>query len=317
MRRFTVFAFCLLFAHFTMWQSAPNAITNSDVISMTKAGIGEQTIILAIQRGPVKFDTSPQALITLKGAGVSDQVLNAMLSGTRGGNLEGNSSPTFKSSEIIDPSERMAFENAVALTDPVAKSGNLEAFLQVYPQSVAKPAVLQMLAEIKRQAATNTPPPQTPNPISIQRAPETTTQGLTLRVLQEQSIPYTKESRGGISTTCNIVGTANTSAYVSTYGNSAYGSATTDLNQRMDCNSYDTTIRWPHVLNVMFAQASDGISYIIACDRAWRWSKCVPLRAGETFSGRFTGKGIEIQAVDSKGKEESPTYQILQSKAWR
>ncbi len=34
---------------------------------MTKAGIGEQTIILTIQRGPVKFDTSPQALIDLKG----------------------------------------------------------------------------------------------------------------------------------------------------------------------------------------------------------------------------------------------------------
>ena len=46
---------------------------------MTKAGIGEQTIILAIQHGPVKFDTSPQALITLKTGGVSDQVLNAIL----------------------------------------------------------------------------------------------------------------------------------------------------------------------------------------------------------------------------------------------
>jgi hypothetical protein len=62
-----------------MGQAAPTEITNSDVISMTKAGIGEQTIILAIQRGPVKFETSPQALIALKAGGVSDLVLNAIL----------------------------------------------------------------------------------------------------------------------------------------------------------------------------------------------------------------------------------------------
>lgn len=405
--RFAVFAFCLLLTHLAKCQTAPNAITNDDVISMTKAGIGEQTIILAIQRGPVKFDTSPQALIALKGAGVSDKVLNAMLgpvSNTYGqqpaqtqhlaencspsdsndaarvayyncqcnngdmdacanlgfyfsmgwgiskdssqamalfkkaceggsgigcryqdgadrsettSNSDEGGKPSFKSSEISDLSERRAFENAVALTDPAAKSGNLEAFLQAYPQSVAKPAVLQMLAAIKSQAETNAPPPQTPNPASIPRAPEITSQGLSLRVLQAQSIPYIRESRGGISTTCNIVGTANTSAYVNTYGNSAYGNATTDSNQRMNCSSYDTTIRWPHVLNVMFAQASDGNSYIIACDKAWRWSKCVPLRAGDTFNAHFTGKGIEIQAVNSKGKEENPTYQILQSKAWR
>jgi hypothetical protein len=138
-----------------------------------------------------------------------------------------------------------------------------------------------------------------------------------LKILQEQSVPYTQESGGGISTSCNIVGTANTSAYVNAYGSSAYGNATTNSNQRMSCNSYDTTIRWPHVLNVMFAQASDGNSYIIACDRAWRWSKCVPLRAGDAFKAHFTEKGIEVEAINTKGKEENPTYHILQSKSWR
>ena len=85
----------------------------------------------------------------------------------------------------------------------------------------------------------------------------------------------------------------------------------------MTCNSYDTTIRWPHVLNVMFAQASDGNSYIIACDRAWRWSKCVPLRAGDVFKAHFTDKGIEVEAISVKINDESPTYHILQSRASR
>jgi hypothetical protein len=39
---------------------------------------------------------------------------------------------------------------------------------------------------------------------------QTASQGLTLKVLQEQSVPYTQESGGGVSTSCNIVGTANT-----------------------------------------------------------------------------------------------------------
>ena len=137
--------------------------------------------------------------------------------------------------------------------------------------------------------------------------------GFTLKILQEQSVPYTQESGGGISTSCNIVGTANTSAFANTVGNSTFGNATTNSNQHMSCNSYDTTMRWPHVLNVMFAQASDGNSYIIACDRAWRWSKCVPLRAGDVFSARFTEKGIEVDAFNTKGKEENPTYHMCSS----
>jgi hypothetical protein len=149
----------------------------------------------------------------------------------------------------------------------------------------------------------------------FKRPVESPSQGLTLKVLQEQSVPYTQESGGGISTNCNIVGTANTSANANTIGNSTFGNATTNSNQHMSCNSYDTTIRWPHVLNVMFAEGSDGISYMFACDRAWRWSKCVPLQAGQVFNARFTDKGLEVEAFNTKGKEENPTYHLLQSKS--
>jgi hypothetical protein len=142
-------------------------------------------------------------------------------------------------------------------------------------------------------------------------------QGLTLKVLQEQSVPYIQQSGGGVSTSCNIVGDANTSGYANTVGNSTFGNATTTSNQHMNCNSYDTTVRWPHVLNVMFAEASDGNSYMFACDRAWRWSKCIPLSAGQVFNARFTDKGLEVEAFTSKGKEENPTYHVLQSRSLR
>jgi hypothetical protein len=483
---------------------------------MTKAGIGEQTIILTIQRGPVKIDTSPQSLIALKQAGVSDQVLNAILTATaKDAGIttagESNSAPNVGVQTQIGikaPAEFNAYQSFSKQSDPRAKAIAGEQFLMQYPQSAVRGAVLDALIDtyqqqqnpeqslnaatrllqidpnqmkalfvsvfikkkqcaesvdstgkakdtqtcddaarlasrglqitkpaslaadrwskqtttaypvfhsalalddtvaksdfkagqeeyiaelklyddeqsqkagltdtlllaqsysqpgasqdlkqavwfyarvwnfapanykaqiepkleyyyreyhggldgldaIKQQAEASLFPPETFTITPSSTRAEVPSQGLTLRVLQEQSVPYTQEAGGGISASCNIVGTANTSAYATAYGNSAYGNATTNSNQHMTCNSYDTTIRWPHVLNVMFAQGSDGNSYIIACDRAWRWSKCNPLRAGEVFSARFTGGGIDVQAVSSKGKEESITYKVLQSRAWR
>ncbi len=61
-------------------QEAPHVVTNADVVNMAKSGVGDQTIILMIQKGTPKFDTSSDAVIGLKKAGVSDAVLNAMLS---------------------------------------------------------------------------------------------------------------------------------------------------------------------------------------------------------------------------------------------
>jgi hypothetical protein len=60
-------------------QETQRPLTNADVSNMTKSGMSEQTIMLAIQKGPAKFDTTPDALIALKKEGVSDQVLNVML----------------------------------------------------------------------------------------------------------------------------------------------------------------------------------------------------------------------------------------------
>jgi hypothetical protein len=416
---FVVFALCLLTQQFAIGQVGPTEITNSDIITMTKAGIGEQTIILAIQRGHVMFDTSPQALVSLKSGGVSDQVLNAMLaSDSRKSQIGSDQQPTKTKSNLIGVSSGSSDVDRVVSFRRGCESGDMDAcanlgfyygmgwgvskdsseaaaffkkacdggssngchFQKANTSSTlsgssqtenpnenggpAKPSDAERAATFKRgcdsggldacvnlaidyrmgwgvskdlsQAAAllkkacdggNT------NGCHFQEAAKSSTlqhkqsdiqaqnrsQGLTLRVrvLQEQSVPYTQESGGGISTRCNIVGTSNTSAYANTLGNSTFGNATTSSNQHMSCNTYDTTIRWPHVLNVMFAEASDGNSYMFACDRAWRWSKCVPLRAGQVFNARFTDKGLEVEAFSTKGKEETPTYHVLQSKSLR
>jgi hypothetical protein len=54
-------------------------LTNADVVSMVKAGLAESTVVLAIEKNPCKFDTSPAALVELKNQGVPPTVIEAML----------------------------------------------------------------------------------------------------------------------------------------------------------------------------------------------------------------------------------------------
>jgi len=60
-------------------KSEKKRLTNADIAAMVKAGLAESTIILVIQHSESDFDTSPQALIALKNGGVSQKVLDAML----------------------------------------------------------------------------------------------------------------------------------------------------------------------------------------------------------------------------------------------
>jgi hypothetical protein len=86
---------------------------------------------------------------------------------------------------------------------------------------------------------------------------------------------------------------------------------------RMNCSSTDNTVRWTHVLNAMLVEASDGNAYIIACDRAWRWSKCSALKPGDVFNARQTDKGFMVQFVNTKSEEKEATYSVLQAKSLR
>lgn len=54
-------------------------LTNDDVVGMLKAGLAENTIVLAIQHSSTAFDTSPQALIALHNQAVPPTVIDAML----------------------------------------------------------------------------------------------------------------------------------------------------------------------------------------------------------------------------------------------
>ena len=65
----------LAFAH----AAAAAPMTNEDVIKMVKGGLGEATVIQAIDGAEPGFDTSPDGLVKLKQGGVSDNVIQRIM----------------------------------------------------------------------------------------------------------------------------------------------------------------------------------------------------------------------------------------------
>jgi hypothetical protein len=56
-----------------------SALTNADLINMVQAKVGDELIIAKIKSSPSNFDTSIDAILKLKAAGVSDAVIRAMV----------------------------------------------------------------------------------------------------------------------------------------------------------------------------------------------------------------------------------------------
>ena len=63
---------------------AKKTLADIDVINMVNAGLADSTIVLDIQTSPTAFDTSPQALVFLQRGGVSQTVIDAMLTAASG-----------------------------------------------------------------------------------------------------------------------------------------------------------------------------------------------------------------------------------------
>lgn len=79
-------SFSWILAVFTIaFAIAQTALTNDAIIKMAKAGLGDEVILSTINAQPGKFTTTTDDLIALKGAGVSDKVIAAILSKMAGG----------------------------------------------------------------------------------------------------------------------------------------------------------------------------------------------------------------------------------------
>lgn len=104
-------------------QDAQKPLTNTDIEKLESSGVGNQTILLMIQKNRTNFDTSSEAIIALKKAGVSDAVLNAMIG-----------APT--SSAVVPPSPSPSIGSvancAKSLDDVLASVGSHDVLARVY-----------------------------------------------------------------------------------------------------------------------------------------------------------------------------------------
>jgi hypothetical protein len=95
------------------------ALTNADIANMTKQGFAPSLIVKEIQSSSTAFDTSPQALIDLKNAGVDQAVMEAMLSSQANkpsGTVEAVRSTTVTADgAAVDPSKPTCSANAGCL----------------------------------------------------------------------------------------------------------------------------------------------------------------------------------------------------------
>jgi hypothetical protein len=73
---------CLLLSFLPL--VAQEKLTNESILKLSKAGIGEETIIGMIRAQPSAFSLNTDAVIELKGGGISDRVIAAMVAKAAG-----------------------------------------------------------------------------------------------------------------------------------------------------------------------------------------------------------------------------------------
>jgi hypothetical protein len=83
---------------------AQEVLTNDSVISMVKGGLSEAVVLARIRSSPANFDTSTNSLLALKKAGVSDKVIEAMVSAPRSGAAAAAPTPAAPSTAASAPS---------------------------------------------------------------------------------------------------------------------------------------------------------------------------------------------------------------------
>lgn len=106
---------CFVLISLNIAQEAIKPLTNADVVEMSKAGLPGNTIILAIQKGPTSFDTSPQTLIQLKNQGVGSQVLDAMI---QAGSAPPTSSQTTATSRHTNADNHLSSGDNLSVPSP-------------------------------------------------------------------------------------------------------------------------------------------------------------------------------------------------------
>jgi hypothetical protein len=135
--------------------SAAWGMDNADLIKLKKASFSDETIIHTIDKEPANYDTSPNALIDLKSAGVSEAVINHILA-------KENSAP---STEVTVAGPAPASTPAPATAAPAPAPGETPPAEVPTP---AQPTSAAIVAETPPAPQVATPSPSEPDLFSIE-----------------------------------------------------------------------------------------------------------------------------------------------------
>ena len=93
----------VLFLVFCPFLIAQQALNNDSIIKMVKAGLTDDVIVATINANSGAYDTSPDGLIALKQAGVSDKVIGAIVAKGPGSAPDSTASSTLNASAPAAP----------------------------------------------------------------------------------------------------------------------------------------------------------------------------------------------------------------------
>jgi hypothetical protein len=129
MSKLNLITFILLFSIVSFAQT--ETLTNSQIIEMSKVGLGARIIITKIEKSKGGFDTSANALIELKKSGVDDEVIAAIIekSAANSESLPTNTAEKTYS-ESTPSSEKAQFSDKIQAPRDALQSARTIAFVK-------------------------------------------------------------------------------------------------------------------------------------------------------------------------------------------
>ena len=97
---------------------APGGIGNADVQAMVEAEFADSTIVAVINANDVQFDLSPRALVALKGAGVSEPIIEAMIAAEEA--KESPAEPEPASADVAQTQASVEYARLTAMVEQLA-----------------------------------------------------------------------------------------------------------------------------------------------------------------------------------------------------
>jgi hypothetical protein len=174
-------------------------VGNTEIQEMVAAGFSDSTIVAVIDANAVAFDVSPRALVTLKSAGVSEQVIEAML--TAEAAKSGAAEPEPTSAELVETQASVEYARLTEMIEQLAaqqEAAEKERRAPDPPASRADPSPRVWLVQATERA------PIAPTIAQVAFAGDSGRRGERMKNLQGlagQALAFASPAVSGIATT--------------------------------------------------------------------------------------------------------------------